>query len=62
MEFKLDKRQLEEFDQWKEKIKETYGEYGHFDYIFTPYGVGTGVKIYSHLNDSFLDLSGVQDW
>jgi len=62
MKFELDKHQLKEIDQWKQKIKEKHGKYGHFDYIFTPFGAGTGVKIYSHLEKEYLDVSDTQDW
>ena len=46
----------------RDKIKELFGEYGHYDYVFTPYGMGTGVKVVSHLTKKELDLSDVDKW
>ena len=60
--FKLTERQEKELKEWQEKIKDLFGEYGHYDYTFTPYGMGTGVKVRSHKTGTTLDLSHVEDW
>ena len=56
-EFKLEKKQIEKLKDWQKKIKEIFGQYGKYDYIFTPYGMITGVKVHSHLTKTDLDLS-----
>jgi hypothetical protein len=57
--FKLDEDQEKRLKDWQDKIKELFGEYGHYDYTFTPYGMGTDVKVLSHLTKTELDLSDV---
>jgi hypothetical protein len=60
--FTLTERQERELKEWQEKIKDLFGKYGHYDYIFTPYGMGTGLKVKSHITGIELDLSHVEDW
>lgn len=60
--FKLDEDQEKRLKEWQDKIKDLFGEYGHYDYVFTPYGMGTGVKVVSHLTKKELDLSDVDKW
>lgn len=60
--FTLSERQEAELKEWKEKIKDLFGEYGHYDYTFTPYGMGTGLVVKSHKTGTELDLSQVEDW
>lgn len=54
--------QLKTLKEWKNKIKELFGEYGQYDYTFTPCGIGTSVKVFSHLTKTELDLSEVEKW
>lgn len=61
-EFKLDDSQIERLKKFQESIKEKYGQYGLYDYIFTPYGIGDGVKVKSYLSKEILDLSDVDKW
>jgi hypothetical protein len=58
----LSDKQQAEFDEWKEAIKKIYGEYGYFDWIITPFGMGTGIKVKSHLTGTTLDISHEEDW
>lgn len=44
-------------EEWKGKIKDLYGEYGHFDYTFSPFGMTTEIKVFSHLANITLDLT-----
>ena len=60
--FKLDDKQEKTLKEWRSKIKKKYGEYGHYDYVFTPFGIGTGVKVRSHLSNKEIDLSNVEEW
>ena len=46
----------------KKQIKKVFGEYGKYDYIFTPTGIGDVVKVYSHLAKTTLDLTEVENW
>lgn len=61
-EFSLNEKQMSKLTEWQEKIKDLFGEYGHYDYTFTPFGIGTGVKVFSHLTGTELDLSMEEDW
>ena len=60
--FTLNERQEAELQEWQAKIKELYGNYGHYDYTFTPYGMGTGLVVRSHLTRTTLDLTHEEDW
>ena len=60
--FTLTEKQELELKDWQEKIKELFGEYGHYDYTFTGYGMGTSLVVKSHLTKTELDLSHLEDW
>lgn len=60
--FKLSGDQEKELNAWQEKIKDLFGEYGHYDYTFTPYGMGVEILVKSHLTGTTLDLSHVENW
>lgn len=60
--FKLQPDQVKKLEDWQKKIKEEHGEYGVFTYSFTPYGMGTGVKVRSHNTKKTLNLSDVDNW
>lgn len=60
--FILDKKQLEKLNKWKESIKKKHREYGLYDYIFTPTGIGVSVKVKSHLTNEILCLTEVNKW
>jgi hypothetical protein len=62
MKFELDKEQQLKLEVWQKKIKDLCGEYGLYDFIFTPYGIGTGLKVFSHLIKRELDLTNVENW
>jgi hypothetical protein len=61
-EFKLDESQEARLKEWQNKIKDLFGEYGQYDYTFSPCGIGTGVEVFSHLTKTKLDLSDVEKW
>ena len=60
--FELNETQEKKLKKWQEAIKEVFGEYGLFDYIFTPNGIGDGVKVYSHLAKKSIDLTDIDSW
>ncbi len=62
MKFELNESQAEKLKEWQNKIKDLFGEYGHYDYIFTPTGIGSAVRVFSHLTKKELDLSEVEKW
>lgn len=62
LKFEIDKEQEKLLMKWKRAIKKKHGKYGLFTYSFSPYGMGTGVKVYSHLDDDTIDLSDVELW
>ncbi len=62
MDFKLTSEQTAKLTEWKEKICDLFGEYGTYDYIFTPLGVGVMIKVRSHLTNTILDLTDEENW
>ncbi len=62
MKFELDDSQLARLKKWQDAIKKKYGEYGLYDFIFTPNGIGVAVIIYSKTAKKSLDLSDVEKW
>ena len=62
MKFYLDSSQIKKLDEWKEKIKGLYGEYGHYSYTFSPTGIGDVVTVKSHRTNLELDLTDVDTW
>jgi hypothetical protein len=62
MNFELNEKQIQELKEWKEAIKKVFGEYGEYEYIFSPNGIGCGVEVYSHLSKTSLDLTDIDSW
>ncbi len=62
MKFELDTSQVERLKKWQAKIKKKYGQYGHYEFRFTPTGIGDIIKVYSELSQKTLDLSDVDKW
>jgi len=60
--FTLDDDQVKKLDEWKEHIKDIYGEYGQYEYKFTSNGIGQIVEVYSKLANATLDLTDVSKW
>jgi len=55
--FDLNINEQEVANKFKDAVKEIYGEYGEFKYIFTPTGIGYGIDIYSDLADTHKDIT-----
>lgn len=63
MEFKLTELEEKRAEQFKEAVKEVYGEYGTFKYIFTPAnGIGVGVEIHSERANITKDITDYDSW
>ena len=62
MTFTLDRKEVEKINEWKEHIKEVFGEFGEFTYSFTPNGIGTTIKVYSVIADVEKDFTDVSSW
>lgn len=62
MKFELTEAQMVKLKEWQEKIKDLFGEYGHYTYSFTPTGIGDGVEVFSSLTKTKLDLTDVDTW
>ena len=60
--FELTERQQKEIQEWMDAIKKVFGEYGSYDYTFSPNGIGTGLIVYSHAAKVEKDFSNVEDW
>lgn len=55
--FRLSDEQEVKLKEWQDKIKDLFGEYGHYDYKFTPFGMMTGLEVTSHLTRTTIDLT-----
>jgi hypothetical protein len=53
---------MDRLEKWQKTIKKKFGEYGHYEYRFTPTGIGCGIEVYSHSLKKSLDLSDVEKW
>jgi hypothetical protein len=62
MEFNLNEDQLSRLKEWQDKIKDIFGEYGLYDYTFTPNGIGVSVRVQSHLTKTQIDLTQIDEW
>ena len=60
--FELTKKQQDEIQEWKEAIYKIYGEYGSYDFIFSPNEIGTSLTVYSHTAEIGKDFSNIEDW
>jgi hypothetical protein len=58
----LNDKQEKRFRAWLVHIKALYGEYGLLTWSITPTGVGSEIKVYSHLAKVELDLTDVDSW
>jgi hypothetical protein len=62
MTFTLNGVEEKKLNEWKEKIKDLYGEYGTYTFCFTPTGIGNAVKVKSHLTGLELDITDIDSW
>ncbi len=62
IKYELNEKQENELKEWQEAIKKVFGDYGSYDYIFTPNGIGDGVQVYSHLAKTKIDLTDIDSW
>jgi len=60
--FELNEKEETEIKEWQDAIKQVYGEYGLFDYTFTPNGIGVGIRVYSHVAKVEKDFTDVDSW
>jgi adenosyl cobinamide kinase/adenosyl cobinamide phosphate guanylyltransferase len=60
--FELTKKQEEGIKEWQEAIKKTFGEYGSFDFIFSPNEIGMGLVVYSNLAKVEKDFTDFDSW
>lgn len=60
--FEISQKQATEIQEWMDAIKKVFGEYGSYDYTFSPNGIGVGLIVYSHAAKVEKDFSNVEDW
>ena len=60
--FELTKKQQDEIQDWQDAIYKIYGEYGSYDFIFSPNEIGTSLTVYSHTAEIGKDFSNIEDW
>ena len=58
----LSDKQNSLYREWISHIKAIYGEYGTFTWKITPYSIGLGISVYSHLTKTELNLTDVDSW
>jgi hypothetical protein len=62
MKFDITPTQEEKLKVFQEAVKTIYGSYGQYDYTFTPSGMGIQIKVFSHLANTWLDLTETELW
>jgi hypothetical protein len=60
--FVIDDKQEKKLKKWQEKIRKKHGEYGHFNFVFSPTGIGDAIKVYSTIAKETLDLTDLSTW
>ena len=60
--FEISQKQLVEIKEWQDAINKVYGEYGLFDFTFTPNGIGVGLRVYSHIAKVEKDFTDIESW
>ncbi len=60
--FTISGEEIKKRNEWQEKIKGLYGEYGEYTYSFTPTGIGDVIKVKSHLTGLELDITDIDNW
>ena len=60
--FELNEKEETEIKEWQEDIKKVYGEFGLFDFTCTPYGIGVGIRVYSHAAKVEKDFTDIDCW
>ena len=56
MYYWLDDKQIEKLDSWKDAIKLVFGDYGLFEYTFSPFGIDENISVYSTLSKTSIEL------
>ena len=62
LSFELLDVEQKRLEEWKEKIKDLYGEYGRYKYTFSPSGIGNGIEVYSELAKLSINITDVDSW
>lgn len=60
--FELTPEEEAKLKVWQDKIKDLYGEYGTYQYIFEPNGIGLSITVKSNLTNLTIDLTDVDKW
>jgi hypothetical protein len=60
--FEISEKQAIDIKEWQDAINKIYGEYGSFDFIFTPNGIGVGLRVYSHIAKVEKDFTDIDSW
>ena len=60
--FEISQKQAIEIKEWQDAINKVYGEYGLFDFTFTPNGIGVGLRVYSHIAKVEKDFTDIDSW
>lgn len=60
--FNINQIEQEKIDKFKEQTKKHYGEYGLYEYIFTPTGVGTMIEVKSLKSGIKIDVTDYESW
>jgi hypothetical protein len=61
-QFGLTTKQEEDINVWKERIKALFGEYGKFDYTFTPTELGDVLTVFSYTANIKKDFTDIESW
>lgn len=60
--FEINEKQEKQLKEWQDAIKKVFGDYGSYEYIFIPNGIGYNVEVYSTLSKTKIDLTDIDSW
>lgn len=62
IKFELNEKEEATLKEWQEAIKKVFGEYGTYEYRFSPTGIGINITVWSDLAKKEIDLTDVDSW
>lgn len=60
--FGLTEKQEKEIKEWKDHINAIFGEYGKYEYTFSPNEIGDVLSVYSFIADIAKDFTDLDSW
>ena len=62
MTFQLTETQEKELNEWRDKVRELFGDIGQEQFIFTPSGIGDSLLVKNITYNCEIDLTHTEEW